>query len=489
MRTKSVALTALSVLLFILASCSEKPSDYLEDGISKFESGDYESALSNLRRAKYLMPENFEANLYLGKCFLKDANLKDAEYKARYYLKAARNTAKTDAERFDVSLSLLSIYEKKKDYSKIANECRSLVKKDKKLLDKKKAFELNILLADAYFNMEEFEDASTTYEYLIADFKEELAKNPELLAKTHLQFAAALTKIDKERRGEALKYANRSVETEKDSFSEEYRETAAKCFLIIADDFQQDKQCRISRIYYLRAKSYCDQLSITEMSEKISQKITKADEEIEKSCETYDCLMKKGEKELLEQDYEDAADYFKNAQEKGNTGLEKGNAVLRYGIACYLNGNESDALAGFQALKMDYLEAYLKSPYRHRIDLFMGASLILTSKKPDTLTGRLWDKAKSMIAEADIDAETAFNRRINQGSELVQSATSSINEKTPNSFRTEAAEVCESVGDQFESWKMIQPARKFYEKARLMYGETLEKDKVILLGKKLRELE
>jgi len=234
MKTKYALFTFFLILPFISSSCSDDPSKYLKEGIKNFETGDYDSAIANLRKAKYLMPDNFEANLYLGESFLKNPAAKDAEYKARYYLHIAQELAETSEQRFKISLSLLNIYEKQNDYNKIIRECRTILDKDGRLLDKKKAYDLYMIRANAYFNLEEYGKASEDYEYIVAVYSDELAKNPELTAKTYLQLAASLMRTDKDRSGEALSYARKSAEKENDTFSDEYKIVAAKCYIITA---------------------------------------------------------------------------------------------------------------------------------------------------------------------------------------------------------------------------------------------------------------
>jgi len=488
MKKNLIFLTSVLVLLFIFSSCSKEPGDYLSSGIKDFESGDYDSAIANLRRAKYLMPENFEANLYLGKCFLKNPKEKDAEYKARYYLNAAKELAKTSEERFNVSLTLLSIYEKRQDYSKIAKECKSLVEKDKKLLDKKKAYELYTLLADSYFKMEEYKEASETYEYIIKSFQEELANNQEANAKAHIQLAAAVVESDEARSGDGLSYATTAIRNEKDIFSNEYRLSAAKCFAILGDHFQKKQKYKISTVYYVRSKTYYVYLGDSKSVEDISEKIEKAAFELDKRCDDYECLMRKGGRELAEMDYDDAADYFKEAAQKGQTNSEKAGAISKLGIAYFLDGDEKNALSQFKALKKEYRKEYNKSVDKDRIDLFMGASLILTAKKPDTLTKKLLDKATGFFSADEKDGASAFKENIASGKKLIEAATNNITEKTPASYVREAAEVCERIGYRFEDWEMKAAAKKYYKRASEYYGKLFEKDKVVVLNKKIGKL-
>ena len=487
MKKKLVFVTDILVLLFLFFSCSNEPSDYLNNGIKDFNSGDYDSAIANLRRAKYMMPESFEANLYLGKCFLKTPKEKDAEYKARYYFNAAKELAKTSEERFDVSLSLLSIYEKQKDYSKINKECRVLVEKDKKLLDKKKAYELYTMLADSYFQMDEYREAAETYEYIVKTFQEELANNQEANAKTHLQLAAAVVESDEARAGDGLSYANTAIRIEKDTFSDTYRLSAAKCFAILGDHFQKKQKYKISTVYYVRAKTYYVYLDDSENVEDISGKIEKAAFELDKRCDDYECLMRKGARDLAEMDYDDAVDYFKKAAQKGQTSRENAGAISKLGIAYFLDGNENDALSQFEILKREYRKEYDKSIDKYRMDLFMGASLILTAKRPD-IKSKMIEKAKGLFSDSEKDGFAIFEKDIDSGKKLVESSLNKITEKTPAKYVWQAAGVCETIGDRFEDWEMKEDAKKYYKRASEYYGKLFEKDKVVVLNKKISEL-
>ena len=378
MKRRYFPFTLFLILPFIFLSCSDDPSEYLSDGIKDFESGDYESAIANLRKAKYLMPENFDANLYLGESFLKTPQAEDAEYKARYYLKTAQELAKTGEQGLRISLSLLNIYQKQKDYYKIVRECRSLLDKNQKLLDKKKAYDLYMLRADSYFNLEEYREASEDYEYIIAVYSEELAKNPEVMAKAYLQLAASLMRTDKDRSGEALSYARVSAENEKDTFSEEYKIVAAKCYIITADHLQGKKSYVPARVCYTKAKKYFDDLGDKENSDEVLHKIEAVNAHINKTCKTYDCLMSKGRTQLAAKDYDNAAEYYEEAEEKARTNSEKAGAITKSGIAYFLEGKEKDAISKFNILKSEYAKDYKKSKDRQRVDLFMGASITVS---------------------------------------------------------------------------------------------------------------
>ena len=487
MQKKLIFVTGTLLLLFFFPSCSNEPSDYLNSGIKDFESGDYDSAIANLRRAKYLMPESFVANLYLGKCFLKSPKAKDAEYKARYYLNAAEELAKTNEERFNVSLSLLSIYEKQKNYSKINKKCRSLVEKDKKLLDKNKAYELYTMLADSHFNMDEYKEASETYEYIIESFQEELAKNPEVMAKAYLQLGVAIVKADKAREGVGLSFVNTAAKHEKENFSKDYRVSAAKCYVILGDHFQKRKKYKSSTDYYVRSKAYYVYLCDSKNIEDISSKIEKAAFELDKRCDDYECLMRKGARDLAEMDYDDAVDYFKKAAQKGQTSRENAGAISKLGIAYFLDGNENDALSQFEILKREYRKEYDKSIDKYRMDLFMGASLILTAKRPD-IKSKMIEKAKGLFSDSEKDGFAIFEKDIDSGKKLVESSLNKITEKTPAKYVWQAAGVCETIGDRFEDWEMKEDAKKYYKRASEYYGKLFEKDKVVVLNKKISEL-
>ena len=484
MKRKSFLLTVFLLLPFIFLSCSDDPSEYLNDGIKNFESGDYESAITNLRKAKYLMPENFDANLYLGESFLKNPQAKDAVYKARYYLNTAKELAKTGEQRLRISLSLLNIYEKQKDYYKIIRECRTLLDKDLKLHDKKKTYKLYMLRADSYFNLEEYREASEDYEYIVAVYGEELAKNPEVMAKTYLQLAASLMRTDKERSGEALSYARKSAENEKDTFSDEYKIVAAKCYIIAADHLQGKKSYEPARLCYTRAKGYFDDLGDKENFDEVLRKIELVNAHINKTCETYACLMNKGKTQMAEKDYDDAANCFEEAEQKARTNPEKADAIAKSGIAYFLEGKEKDALSKFNILKSEYTKDYKKSKDKHRIDLFMGASIILTTKFPDSMVTKL----KRFLPGNKKEGDSTFAENINSARNLILSATHDIDKNTPAVFVREAAGVCERVGERFEDWDMAGDAKQFYEKASAYYKQLLNKEKVVELTRKLREM-
>ena len=490
MKKNLILVASALTFIFIFSSCSKEPSDYLNIGIKDFESGDYDSAIDNLRRAKYLMPESFDTNLYLGKSFLKTPTAKDSEYKARYYLNTAKELAETSEERFNVSLSLLSIYEKQKDYSRINKECRDLFEKDKKLLDKKKAYELYTMLADSYFQLDEYREAAETYEYIIKTFPEELGNNQEANAKAHIQLAAAVVESDEERSGDGLSYANTAIRNEKDAFSNEYKISAAKCFAILGDHFQEKQEHKISTVYYVRSKTYYVYLGDNKNVENISEKIEKAAFELDERCDDYECLMRKGERELAEMDYDDAADHFEKAAQKGQSSNEKAGAISKLGVSYFLDGDKKDALSQFEALKKEYRKEYNKSVHKNRIDLFMGASLILTAKKPDTFTKKMFEKAKGLFSDSKTktDEVAIFEKDIDSGKKLVASSLKEINEKTPGEYVREAAGVCEAIGDRFEDWEMKEDAKTFYEKAAEYYGKLFEKDKVVVLNKKIGKL-
>ena len=488
MKKKLLFIIFFLVLSFFVSSCSKEPADYLEKGIKDFESENYDSAIANLRRAKYLIPESFKANLYLGKCFLKATGLKDAEYKARYYLNTAKELTKTSEDRFHISLSLLSIYEKQQDYSKINKECKYLIEKNKELLDKSGASALYTMLADSFFNLDEYKEAAETYEYTIKNFKEELAKNQEAMAKTYIQLGAAVVKSDKAREAEGLSYANIAQKIEKDTFSDEYRLSAAKCYVVIGDHFYHKKAYGDSKAYYLKALANYDHLKDSKQASAISGKIEKATIEIDNLCENYDCLMRKGERKLSEMDYDNAAGYFKKAEQQGNNNFEKAEAISKSGISSFLDGDEEDALSRFKILKNEYGKEYGKSVDKDRVDLFMGASMILTSKNPDTLTSKLIEKASGLFSTTDKDEISVFKDNIDSGKKLIESSMNNITEKTPAKTLREIAVVCEAIGDRFEQWEMKGDATKFYQKASHYYGSLFEKEKVVDLNKKIRTL-
>jgi tetratricopeptide (TPR) repeat protein len=484
MKRKYFPLTVFLLLPVIFLSCSDDPSDYLNDGIKDFESGDYDSAITNLRKAKYLMPESFDANLYLGESFLKNPTAKDAEYKARYYLHAAQELAKTSEQRFRISISLLNIYEKQKDYYKIVRECKILLDKDQKLLDKKKTYDLYMLRADSYFNLEEYREASEDYEYIVAIYAEELAQNPEVMAKTYLQLAASLMRTDKDRSGEALSYARKSAENEKDTFSDEYKIVAAKCYIITADHLKGKKSYVPARVCYVRAKGYFDNMGDKENSDEVLRKIELVNAHINKTCETFTCLMNKGEAQMAEKNYDDAANYFEDAEQKARTNPEKADAIAKSGIAYFLEGKEKDALSKFNILKSEYSKDYKKSKDKGQIDLFMGASIILTTKYPDSM----YTKLKGFLPGNKKEGDSTFAENINSARNLILSATHDINKNTPAVFVRMAAGVCERVGERFQDWDRVGDAKQFYEKATDYYKQLLNKEKVVALTRRLREM-
>ena len=481
------------VVTFIVSSCSKEPSDYLEKGVKDFESGNYGSAITNLRRARYMMPDSFKVNLYLGKCFSKSTKQKDSEYKARYYLSAAKELAKTDDERFGVGLSLIGIYQKQKKYSRINKECKYLVEQNKKLLDSKKTYELYTMLADSHFNMEEFNEAAEYYQCIIDQYPEGLSKNQESMAKAYIQCGAAVINADKDMVPDGISFVNKAEQIEKDennNFSNDYKLSAAKCYVIIGDYFQKEKKYKESMQYYPKAKNYYKYLNDSEKEDDVSGKIEKSTVKIDKRCEDYECLMRKGERALSKKDYDDAADYFKKAEQKGKANNEKAKAISKSGIAYFLDGEEEDALSQFKTLKEKYGEEYNKSADKDLIDLFMGSALILTSQKPGSL-GKLFGKVSGIFSDGtdkEKEAIETFKGNIESGIKLMELPMNSINEKTPKNFISVVGKQCERVGDKFEDWAMKEDAKKFYERAKGYYGKLFEREKVVALTKKIRGL-
>ena len=481
-------LTFCLMLLFISVSCSNDPSEYLSDGIRDFKSGDYEAAIANLRKAKYLIPESFEANLYLGESFLKNPQKKDAEYKAKYYLNTAQGLAKTGEESLRASLPLLKIYETQKDHKKIIAQCQTLLDKDRRLLDKQKKYDIYMLRANAYFSLEESGKAVEDYETIVAVYSEELSKDPEVMAKTYLQFAASLVKTDKSRGGEALSYAKKSLQIEKGTFSDEYKMIAAQCYIITGDHLQEKKSYDIAGVYYKKAKGYLDDLGDKEGSAEVLEKIEVVYALKNKDCETYKCLMSKGKIQMGEKEYDDAADYFEEAEQKARTGREKAAAIAKAGIAYFLNGNEKKALSKLNNLKSEYPGDYKKSKERSRIDLFLGASVILTENEPEKMATKLTDKLKGFLPGNKKEGGSSFVENVNSARNLILSATRDISEKTHPRFVWEAAFVCERVAERFEEWNMAGDARQFYEKSIACYKQLLNNEKVVALNRKLREM-
>jgi len=311
------------------------------------------------------------------------------------------------------------------------------------------------------------------------------------MAKAYLQLGASVVKADKAHDGVGLSYVNTAVKHEKESFSNDYKVSAAKCYVIIGDHFQKKKAYKISKEYYVKAMTYYNFLNDNENADDISGQVEKVNIEIDKRCETYACLMRKGEREMADMDYDDAADFFKKAEQKGNTGAEKAGAISKLGLSYFLDGNEKDALSRFKILKNEYGKEYDKSVDKDRIDLFMGASLILTLKKPDTLTKKLIGKVSGVFSKTEKDEKdqiSVFKDNIDLGKKLIESATNNITEKTPTSYVREAAEWCERIGDRFEDWEIKEDAKRFYQKAGEYYAKLFEKDKVVALDKKISEL-
>ncbi len=495
MEKKLFFATGFLVLSFIMSSCSNEPSDYLGNGVKEFESGNYGSAIANLRRAKYLMPESFKANFYLGRWFLKNPKAKDSAYKARHYLNVAKDLAKTGDERFNVSFSLLSIYERQEDYSKINKECKYLIEKNKKLLDRKRAYALYTTFANSYFNMDEYREAAKWYECIIDNYSAELAKNPEFRATAYNQFGAAVIKADKERFADGISYTHKAEYIEKEVFSNHYKVSAAKCYAIIGDYyFQEKKAYKKSMRYYQKAGTYYEFLNDSEKADDISEKFENATVELDKRCEEYDCLMRKGKKELEKMDYDDAAGYFKRAEQKGKTNHEKAEAITKAGFAYYLDGEYEEALAQLKILSNKYEKQYNNSTEKSRVDLFMGASLILTTKSPSYLSRKVTENfvKVSGFFSKDTDEDKpkieTFEGNIESGKRLIEFSLGSINEKTQSKYVLEAARVCERIGDRLEQYKRKEEAKEFYEKATSYYGKQFENEKVFALKKTIRNL-
>ena len=490
MKGKRLLLSVTLVSQLILSSCSREPADYLNNGIKEFESGDYDSAIANLRRAKYLMPESFEANLYLGKAFLKNPAATDAQYKARYYLNTAKDSAKTAQNRFDVGMTLLGIYMNQKDYPKIIKEGNALVKGHKALLDRNKAYEIQTVIANAYFHNKDYEEAAETLEYLIKSYEAELSANEEGKARAYMQLAAAIIKSDGERSGDCFTYLTTVRDLQKDSFSREYKRLAGECYEMIGDQFQAENNYHNSKGFYQKAEAFYASLGDCQKQEIISSKIQKAALALDKRCDGYACLMRRGERELAGKDYDGAAAYFQKAEQKGATNAEKAQALAKLGIAYFLDGEEKSALAQFTLLKSNYGREYKKLNDRDSVDLFMGAALILTAEHPDALKNKLVEKANRWLpGRADEkDAAAVFKDNIELGKSLIESSTEGIGRKGSPDHLNEAAEVCGRVGDRFADWKMPTDAKDFYERAKSLYERVFDKDKVIELNKRIDKL-
>lgn len=481
-----LSVTLLSQLIF--SSCSREPADYLNNGIKEFESGDYDGAIANLRRAKYLMPDSFEVNLYLGKAFLKNPTATDAQYKARYYLNTAKELAKTPQHRFDVGMTLLGIYLKQSDYPKIIKEGNALVKGHKALLNRNKAYEIETVLADAYFHNKDYKEAAESLEYVIKSYEAELSANEEAKARAYIQLAAAKVKMDKALVEEGISYLRMGRNLEKESFSPEYKRSAAECYEMIGDYFQKRKNYKRSKEWYERARSLHSHLGDTQKSEDISCKIDIAGREFDNHCEEHPCLMRRGEREMAKRDYDDAISYFQKAEQKAATDADKAQALAKLGIAHFLDGEEKNALAQFESLKSKYGREYKDLDDRDSVDLFMGAALILTAGNPDGLKNKLVEKATRWIRPDEKDATAVFKDNIELGKSLIESSIEGTGKPGSLEHLIEAAEVCERVGDRFGDWKMTSDAKDFFERAKALYERLFDKEKVIELNKRIEKL-
>jgi tetratricopeptide (TPR) repeat protein len=491
MKGKLLLLSVALLSQLIFSSCSREPADYLNNGIKEFESGDYDSAITNLRRAKYLMPDSFEVNLYLGKSFLKNPAATDAQYKARYYLNTAKELAKTPQHRFDVGMTLLGNHLKQKDYPKIIKEGKALVKEHKALLNRNKAYEIETVLADAYFHNKDYEEAAETLDYVIKSYEAELSANEEAKARAYIQLAAATIKADKARAGDALTYLTTVKEIEKDVFSENYKQVAAECYEMIGDHFQSEEKYKISKWLYEKARFLYSHLGNAQKLEDISRKIDIASCEFDKRSDEHPSLMRNGERALARKDYDEAAAYFQEAKEKGLTDAEKAQAISKLGISYFLDGNEKSALSTFSYLKdIDVFEKeYEKFEDKDRVDLFMGAAVILTSAKPaDTMMRKLKDKAFNLLPGHQQVEASEFLSKIDQGKALMSSSLERIEDRKSTHQYREAAQICEKVGDRFAIWEMKTDAKDFYEKAKGFHETLFDKDKVIELNKRIEKL-
>ncbi len=254
--------------------------------------------------------------------------------------------------------------------------------------------------------------------------------------------------------------------------------------IITADHLQKKKSYRPARLCYTRAKAYFDDLGDKGSSQEVLQKIETVNAHINKTCKTYACLMSKGQIQMAEKDYDDAAKYYEEAEQKARTNPEKSGAMAKSGIAYFLEGKEKQALSKLSVLKSEYPKDYRKSKDRRRIDLFLGASIVLTTQYPDSMITKL----KSFLPGKKKEGDSTFAENINSGRNLILSATRDIGEDTPPEFVREAAAVCERVAERFEDWSMPGDARQFYDKASTCYKQLLDKEKVVVLNRKLREL-
>jgi tetratricopeptide (TPR) repeat protein len=241
-------------------------------------------------------------------------------------------------------------------------------------------------------------------------------------------------------------------------------------------------------VYYTKAKGYFDVLEDKKNADEVLQKIELVKAHNNKTCETYGCLVNRGKIQMGEKNYDDAVKYFEEAEKKARTNSEKAGAIAKSGIAYFLEGEEKEALSKFNTLKSEYARDYKKSKDRHRIDLFMGASIILTAKDPDKMLTKLNDKLKG-IWPGKKEGGATFAENINSARNLLLSAIGDIGENTTPAFVQEAAVVCERVAERFEDWDRVGDARQFYEEAIGCYKQLLNNEKVVALNKKLREME
>ena len=192
--------------------------------------------------------------------------------------------------------------------------------------------------------------------------------------------------------------------------------------------------------------------------------------------------------------YDDATNYFKRAEQKGKTDREKAEAITNAGLAYFLDEEYALALEQLKTLRNEYEKQYNNSTDKSRVDLFMGASLILTTKNPSDFRGKMIGKFEKMTGffskntDEDKPAIETFEGNIGSGKKLIESSLDSIDEKTQSKYVLEAARVCERIGDRLEQYKREEEAKEFYEKATRYYGKQFENEKVFALKKTIRNL-
>jgi len=478
---KQLKLILCILLIFVFFGCSKDPIGYLEEGKKDFNAGRYLAAIDNLRHAKYFLPNNFEATLYLGKAFLNHEEDRDANYKARYYLKRASELARTNEENLYIKIDLLALYKEKKRYKEIVKTCTELRENYKPLLKNKLEFEINNTLAEAYFQTEEYEKSSGLYNSILHKHKNILDNNSEFRSMTLLRLGTAEIISDDKNIKKAISHICELDNCDYSSFARHNISSAAACYSLTAEKLYENKEYENAIKYYDKSKELFVLINDRNQIKRISDNLDKAYDKHDKNCDTYPCIMRRGIKQMDEKDFDDAAKEFKKAAEVGKTRQEKAEALLKMGTSLFLDDKFEDALAELKKVDCEYQKDLSDLAHLH---LYHGAALILSADKPDSFDKvfSLYNKYKNHSDDRSYrNKGIAFKEQISNGENKIRLSFKVFDEENDDKFREEFAEICSKVADKFRKWEMITEAKDFYENSKnnFQYIENKERaDKV-----------